>query len=52
MYVENVSLSIGYATSKNNPDENIDGLERIADANMYKEKEKYYREKGIERRIW
>ena len=50
VYSESISLSIGYASHKEHPDLSIDELERIADADMYSEKEKYYKENGIDRR--
>ena len=49
-YSERVSVSVGYAAKKGRPDASIDDLEHDADADMYKEKEKHYREKGIARR--
>jgi diguanylate cyclase (GGDEF)-like protein len=50
VYTEKISMSIGYASHKDNPAASIDELERLADADMYNEKDKYYKENGIERR--
>jgi hypothetical protein len=43
-------MAVGYAASRDHPGATIDELERIADADMYAEKEKHYRENGIARR--
>ena len=43
-------MSVGYAARKDHPGVSIDDLEHIADADMYAEKEKHYKERGIERR--
>ncbi|MCR4618840.1 MAG: GGDEF domain-containing protein [Lachnospiraceae bacterium] len=51
-YVDSVSLSIGYARHIDNKELSVDELEKIADANMYKEKEKYYEKQGLPRRIY
>ena len=50
MYTDKMTMSVGYATRKDYPDSKIDDLEHKADANMYDEKEKYYRENNISRR--
>ncbi len=50
VYVPELSLSIGYATSIDNPGETVPALEKIADNYMYNEKELYYKNKGIDRR--
>ena len=50
IYTEEITLSIGFAAHREKPDSSIDDLEHIADADMYAEKEKHYRERGIERR--
>lgn len=50
IYTDSITMSIGYAAYKDNPKATIDDLEHIADADMYAEKERYYRESGIERR--
>ncbi|MCR4792143.1 MAG: GGDEF domain-containing protein [Lachnospiraceae bacterium] len=49
-YIEDLHLSVGYASHKEDPKAGIDELEKLADERMYSEKEKYYRENGIERR--
>lgn len=50
IYTQNLTLSVGYASYKENPSASIDDLEHIADSQMYKDKEKFYRESGIDRR--
>ena len=50
IYTDEITLSVGYATTKNHQNKSIDELEHIADADMYNEKEKFYRERGLERR--
>ena len=50
VYVTEVSVSVGYAASRDHPGADAEELERIADADMYSEKERYYKERGIERR--
>ncbi len=50
VYTDNMSLAIGYAAFKDHGDATADDLERIADARMYEEKEKYYLENNIDRR--
>ncbi|WP_024866751.1 GGDEF domain-containing protein [Butyrivibrio sp. FCS014] len=47
---DSVRVSVGYASVKDHPDASIDQLERIADSDMYDQKEKFYRESGIDRR--
>ena len=48
--VKQLSMSIGYATHKDNPEADIDELERIADKKMYEDKDRYYQESGMRRR--
>ncbi len=50
VYIDKVTLSVGYATTKEHIEAKVDELERLADADMYMEKEKYYKSMGIERR--
>lgn len=50
MHTDEITMSIGYATAKKNPGASVDELEHAADADMYAEKEKYYKEHGIDRR--
>jgi diguanylate cyclase (GGDEF)-like protein len=50
IYSDKITMSVGYATHRDNPDATIDDLEHIADADMYAEKGRYYRENGIDRR--
>lgn len=45
-----LSLSCGYASSREFPSENIGELMKISDERMYAAKEQYYRETGKERR--
>ena len=48
-YIEGISIAIGYATHKIHPDASVNELEKLADSMMYTEKDRYYREKGIDR---
>ncbi len=50
VYTDEVTLSIGYASHKDNPDAKLEDLERIADEDMYSEKARFYEERGIDRR--
>ena len=50
MYSDEISMSVGYAAYIDHPDATIDELEHIADSDMYDEKEKYYKGRGIDRR--
>ena len=50
IYTDRITMSVGYAAHKANPKASIDDLEHIADADMYEEKERFYKENGIERR--
>ncbi len=50
VYCEKISVSVGYAALKDNTRASIDDLERKADADMYAEKARYYKESGIDRR--
>ena len=50
MYSDTIALAVGYASMANHPDATVDDLERIADAEMYAEKNRYYQEAGIDRR--
>lgn len=49
-YSPTLSLSVGYASLADNPDLDIDSLEKKADTEMYKAKTRYYEKKGIDRR--
>ena len=44
MRSDKLALAIGFATSAAHPDATVDDLEHLADADMYAEKERYYRE--------
>ena len=50
VYNQNLYLSIGYATVKENPASTIDELEHQADSSMYKDKELFYKQSGLDRR--
>ena len=50
IYNDEIAMSVGYAAHRSKPELSVDDLEHMADADMYNEKEKYYKEKGIERR--
>ncbi len=47
---ESVRVSVGYVCAKDHPEVSIEQLERIADSDMYDQKEKFYRESGLDRR--
>lgn len=49
-YVDEVTVSVGFAAIKDHPGASVDELERLADEDMYAEKAKFYRERGIDRR--
>ena len=48
-YVDTVSVAVGYAAHKVHPEASVEELEKLADAMMYTEKEKYYHDRGIDR---
>ncbi|MBE5860990.1 MAG: GGDEF domain-containing protein [Butyrivibrio sp.] len=48
--IDELCMSIGYATHKDHPDADISELEKIADMMMYEAKSRYYQENGIDRR--
>jgi GGDEF domain-containing protein len=50
MYTEKMTVSVGYAAYSGHHGVSADELEHIADADMYAEKEKHYRQSGIDRR--
>ena len=49
-YVQELSLSIGVAALRNNPDYSLFELEKEADRLMYADKEAYYQQSGRDRR--
>lgn len=49
-FADRLSISVGYATHSEHPEADIHGLERLADAMMYREKNRYYSTPGIDRR--
>ena len=50
MYSDSLAVSVGYAAHRDYPEVPVAELERLADANMYAAKEKYYQETGMKRR--
>ena len=48
--IEKLSISCGYASSREFPSVNITELSRISDERMYADKAEYYRRSGIDRR--
>lgn len=50
VYIDRIALSVGFAAHRDNPKATIDDLEHLADKDMYAEKERYYKENGMERR--
>ena len=49
---KNLSFSVGAAARKDNPDLKLEKLVILADQRMYKAKNDYYQETGLERRIY
>lgn len=49
-YAKELSISVGYATYKDNKDLDIHEIEKKADKEMYQSKAEYYEKKGIDRR--
>ena len=50
VYSDELTVSVGYAARKDHPAATVDELERLADADMYAEKEKFYEERHLKRR--
>jgi diguanylate cyclase (GGDEF)-like protein len=50
MYTEGMTMSVGYAAASDHPGATVEDLEHRADADMYAEKERYYKQAGIDRR--
>lgn len=50
VYSDELNVSVGYAAFKDTPGATVDELERLADSDMYAEKEKFYKERNIKRR--
>lgn len=48
--VESLSMSYGFASAREFPDETPEGLAKIADERMYEDKDRYYASKGLTRR--
>ncbi|MCR4891542.1 MAG: GGDEF domain-containing protein [Lachnospiraceae bacterium] len=51
IYLDSMTLSVGWAAHRDYPEASIDDLEKIADERMYEEKDLYYIESGAKRRI-
>ena len=50
LLVDKLSLSVGYAAYVDSQDASIEDLEHKADKHMYEDKNRYYKENGIDRR--
>jgi GGDEF domain-containing protein len=50
MYTEGMTMSVGYAAASDHPGATVEDLEHRADVDMYAEKERYYKQAGIDRR--
>lgn len=50
IYNDKIAMSVGFASYSDKPGCTMADLEHLADADMYAEKERYYRENGIDRR--
>ena len=50
VYSDELSVSVGYASYHDYPSASIDDLEHAADADMYTQKNNYYKENGLKRR--
>ena len=50
-YSDTLSVSVGYAALAENAGAGADALERLADKEMYREKENHYTETGLHRRV-
>lgn len=48
--VDHVSISVGYATKRQYPEDTVAEIAKYADQEMYKDKSKHYKEKGVDRR--
>lgn len=48
--VDKVSISMGYVSREECEDKNIHEMAKLADSRMYKAKEEYYAQKGVDRR--
>lgn len=49
-YVENIALAVGLASNDSHPECTVQELMKIADGEMYKDKDRYYKMTGMERR--
>lgn len=49
-HTDKMSMAVGYASAADHPGATVDDLEHMADADMYAEKDRHYREAGIDRR--
>jgi len=50
IYTDEITVSVGFGSYHDHPGKSVDDLEHVADGDMYKDKEKFYKERGIERR--
>ena len=50
VYCDHMAMSVGYASLHKHPNASMEELEHIADQDMYEEKSRYYRDRGIDRR--
>lgn len=48
--VDSLSISVGCASHAENPDLDLEGLEKLADRRMYAEKARHYSQSGMDRR--
>ena len=49
-HVNGISVSLGYASIREDPFASIDTLAKLSDERMYEDKKAYYEETGFERR--
>lgn len=49
-YIESISVSCGYVTLAEDPERNLEEMEKLADKNMYLAKRMYYTSNGVDRR--
>lgn len=49
-YIDGISLSMGYASVREDPYATVDTLAKLSDERMYEDKKKYYEETGFDRR--
>ncbi len=49
-YINGISIALGFASVREDPNATIDDLAKLADEKMYMDKKQYYESSGIERR--